>query len=138
MCTALDPDAYGRIIATCTAGEVSQRDNGSRGTRLRLTRFSEDYVAVQADAKAGRVGIWAGSVEAPWTYRANGRQRATAASPREGCPIKGNISPDDERIYHTPWSPWYGRTQIDEASGEHWFCDEAEARAAGWRAARWK
>ena len=52
-----------------------------------------------------------------------------------GCPIKGNIARDGERIYHTPWSPWYGRTQISAAKGERWFCDEGAAQAAGWRAA---
>ena len=28
------------------------------------------------------------------------------------------------------------RTEIDTVAGERWFCDEAEAKAAGWRAAR--
>ncbi len=54
------------------------------------------------------------------------------------CPIKGNISKTGERIYHTPWSPWYSRTKINEATGERWFCDESEAAAAGWRAARFR
>jgi hypothetical protein len=35
-----------------------------------------------------------------------------------------------------PGSPAYERTKIDEAKGERWFCSEAEARAAGWRAPR--
>ena len=39
-------------------------------------------------------------------------------------------------IYHVPGSPAYERTKIDEAKGERWFCSEAEARAAGWRAPR--
>ena len=49
--------------------------------------------------------------------------------------IKGNVARDGERIYHTPWSPWYGRTKISEGKGERWFCDEGAAQAAGWRAA---
>ncbi len=64
--------------------------------------------------------------------------RAAAAAPVEGCPIKGNINQDGERIYHTPWSPWYDRTQINEAMGERWFCDEAAAVDSGWRTARFK
>ena len=39
-----------------------------------------------------------------------------------------------ERVYHTPDSPWYGRTEIDTDSGERWFCTEREAVEAGWRA----
>ena len=35
-----------------------------------------------------------------------------------------------------PGSPSYANTKIDESKGERWFCTEAEARAAGWRALR--
>ncbi len=77
------------------------------------------------------------AAEAPWTYRENRWARAATASPRPGCPIKGNISVGSgEHIYHTPWSANYDRTVIDEAKGERWFCNEAEAIAAGWRPAR--
>ncbi len=47
--------------------------------------------------------------------------------------IKGNISSGDEMIYHTPESPYYDRTRIDEAGGERWFCTAGEAELAGWR-----
>ena len=53
----------------------------------------------------------------------------------EHCRIKGNINVDSgERVYHTPDSPWYERTEIDTEAGEQWFCTEREAQAAGWRA----
>ena len=39
-----------------------------------------------------------------------------------------------ERVYHTPDSPWYARTEIDTSAGERWFCTEREAQEAGWRA----
>ena len=50
--------------------------------------------------------------------------------------IKGNISRKGERIYHLPGWSSYAATRIDTARGEQWFCSEAEAAAAGWRAAR--
>lgn len=50
-----------------------------------------------------------------------------------GCKIKGNIG-NSGKIYHVPGSPSYANTKIDESRGERWFCSEAEARAAGWRA----
>jgi hypothetical protein len=40
------------------------------------------------------------------------------------------------RIYHVPGTAGYAQTRIDERRGERWFCSEAEARAAGWRAPR--
>jgi len=50
-------------------------------------------------------------------------------------PIKGNINAKGEKIYHAPWSKHYAATKIDTSKGERWFCSEAEAKAAGWRAA---
>jgi hypothetical protein len=48
----------------------------------------------------------------------------------------GNISAKGDRIFHTPGSRDYNRTQINEGAGERWFCSESEAIAAGWRALR--
>lgn len=52
----------------------------------------------------------------------------------DGCAIKGNIGSGGKKVYHLPGSAAYARTKIDTAKGERWFCSEAEARAAGWRA----
>ena len=50
------------------------------------------------------------------------------------CVIKGNISvATGERIYHVPGQEHYDETIISPDKGEHWFCSEAEAMAAGWR-----
>ncbi len=55
----------------------------------------------------------------------------------QNCVIKGNISIDTgERIYHVPGQHYYAVTKISPEYGERWFCSEAEARAAGWRAAK--
>lgn len=59
-----------------------------------------------------------------------------AALPEPGCLIKGNVSGSGARIYHLPGTSGYQSTRIDLARGEHWFCDEREARAAGFRRAR--
>ncbi|QGY44830.1 hypothetical protein GM418_14485 [Maribellus comscasis] len=49
------------------------------------------------------------------------------------CNIKGNISKDGKKIYHTPDSPWYAKTVISTSFGERWFCTEQEAENAGFR-----
>ncbi len=49
--------------------------------------------------------------------------------------IKGNISSDGQKIYHVPAGKYYARVKIDLEQGERLFCSEAEAQAAGWRAA---
>jgi hypothetical protein len=53
-----------------------------------------------------------------------------------GCLIKGNINDKGVKIYHLPGGREYEHTRIRPERGERWFCTEAEAREAGWRAAR--
>lgn len=138
-CEARDRDQYGRIVAVCRQSGIDINEiMVGEGLAWAFVRFSDDYVIQEASARAARVGIWQGPAELPWEYRENRWERAAEASPRPGCPIKGNINRQGERIYHTPWSPWYGRTQINENQGERWFCDEAEALEAGWRAPYWR
>jgi len=58
-----------------------------------------------------------------------------AGSGGNGCTIKGNINSKGQRIYHVDGkSPSDDDTVVDESAGERWFCSEAEAQAAGWRA----
>jgi endonuclease YncB( thermonuclease family) len=136
-CEPKDRDRYNRIVAICTDqnGNLNERMI-SDGMAWAFVKYSDAYEGIEAAAKKRHVGIWGGNAELPWEYRENKWQRAADASPRLGCPIKGNISRKGEKIYYTPWSPWYSRTKIDEDKGERWFCDEAEALAAGWRAPR--
>lgn len=137
-CEPLDRDGYGRIVARCSVDGMDIAEIlVSEGLVWSFRRYSADYASFEDDARAAGRGIWQAPTEAPWDYRADRWERAVAAAP-DGCPIKGNINAEGEHIYHTPWSPWYGRTKISEAAGERWFCDEAEAIAAGWRAARFR
>jgi endonuclease YncB( thermonuclease family) len=138
-CEAHGNDPYGRIIATCFVEDVDLgRKLVGEGLAWAFVKYDAVYRDDEVAAKAAGLGIWQGAAQAPWDYRAARWERAVESSPREGCPIKGNINGEGERIYHTPWSPWYSRTKIDEGNGERWFCDEAEAVAAGWRAARFR
>lgn len=137
-CHALDRDHYGRVIARCVVdGEDIGRGLVTAGLAWAYREYSTDYIVEEGASQAAKIGIWSAENLPPWEYRSQRWERAAAESPRPQCPIKGNINRQGERIYHTPWSPYYARTIIDEASGERWFCDEAEAVAAGWRAARW-
>jgi len=138
-CRARDRDAYGRIVADCWQGDIHVNATlVAEGLAWAFTRYSDEFEGQEAIARAAGLGIWNGEAEPSWDYRANRWARAAETSPRPGCPIKGNISQKSERIYHTPWSPVYERTEINEAAGDRWFCDEAEAQAAGWRPARWR
>jgi endonuclease YncB( thermonuclease family) len=144
-CTQRDVDDYGRSVAVCRSGAADLAAEMARsGFAVAYRRYSNDYVDEENEARAAKRGIWAGEFAVPEDYRRDERtdappqRRVVQAQqpPRDGCYIKGNINGEGERIYHVPSSSSYDDTVIDGTKGERWFCTEAEARAAGWRAPR--
>jgi endonuclease YncB( thermonuclease family) len=134
-CEGRELDQYGRLIAACAAGNANLGATMVvNGLAVVFAKFSDTYVAEEKAARAAKAGVWAGTFLMPWEYRSMRWTEEAAATPGN-CPIKGNIS-ENGRIYHTPYSDSYARTRINESKGERWFCSEAEALAAGWRAAR--
>jgi endonuclease YncB( thermonuclease family) len=143
-CAKTEKDKYGRWLARCTVGGADLAGwMASHGWAVPYRDCKCEVVRDAADqARASQLGIWAGSFMLPWEWRAqNNAQTVTtgsqvAPSNSMGCLIKGNISSEGERIYHVPGGRWYDATKINESKGERWFCSEAEAIAAGWRAAK--
>jgi endonuclease YncB( thermonuclease family) len=134
-CESLGLDSYDRHIGRCYAGRMDLAQGMvKQGMAWAFIKFSDEYAPIQAKAKRRKLGVWQGKSQAPWDFRSQ-KWKAAAQKAPKGCPIKGNISASGH-IYHPPWSKWYSRTRIDTAKGERWFCDEAEAIAAGWRAPR--
>ncbi len=128
-------DKYKRLLGVCYAGAVELNAELVRqGLAFAFVRYSRSYVGQEAQARAAKIGIWSGTAQAPWDYRAERWQMAEVGTPT-GCPIKGNVTANG-RIYHMPWSPWYGRVKMDGDKGKRWFCTEEEAVAAGWRPAQ--
>ncbi len=136
-CTGHAFDAYERLLGTCRANGV---DVGSAlvrdGHALAYVKYTDRYAREEATARSAKRGVWQGEFTPPWDWRRERWRAAGGDAPSPDCPIKGNVNARGERIYHPPWSRSYARTRIDETKGERWFCDEAEALAAGWRAPR--
>lgn len=132
-CVEIEQDRYGRSVATCTArgGDVGQQIV-SEGLAWAFVRYSNAYVLDEKAAAVAERGIWAYQMDNPAAFRA---VQTAVPAPTGPCIIKGNIS-GSGKIYHMPHNRDYDRTRVNEASGERWFCNEAEAQAAGWRAAR--
>ncbi|MCF2871929.1 thermonuclease family protein [Octadecabacter sp. G9-8] len=136
-CQQMDVDRYGRIIGKCfvngqDVGEAIVNDGLAEAYR----RYSMDYDLAEKAAQVTGAGLWASEMQAPAAFRAQQRTSSPdSAAPSANCFIKGNISGSGQ-IYHMPHNRDYDNTRINEANGERWFCSEAEARAAGWRAAR--
>ena len=136
QCDNRGTDGYGRVIGVCRAGGVDINATMVRsGHAWAFRKYSTDYVAEERAARREAVGVFQAETETPWDYRSKKWQVSAQQAP-DGCPIKGNISQNGQ-IYHAPWSPFYNRTKISTSKGERWFCSEAEAVEAGWRAPRW-
>lgn len=133
-CITLDQDRYGRAVARC---EVEGQDAGrvlvQSGWAYAYRRYSMDYDLDEKTAAERGLGLHGSSTQAPAEFRAQNGQGATTD---RTCAIKGNISGSGKRIYHMPGQEHYRQTRITPSKGERWFCNEAEAQAAGWRKAR--
>lgn len=133
-CQSRGLDKYGRLLGICFVGNLDiNAEMVKRGYAWAFVRYSKMYVADEAAAKKFALGIWQGPAVPAWDYRAN-KWTTVAVDAPQGCAIKGNVSRNG-LIYHMPWSPWYEKVTMSPERGTRWFCTEAEATAAGWRAA---
>ena len=133
-CETSVKDRYGRHIATCFADNINlNKAMVLNGHALAYRQYSKRYIEAEKTAKIKQAGMWQGKFVAPWKWRKGERLSQKKQPNTSECLIKGNIG-NSGKIYHTRASQWYSRTKINEAKGERWFCTEAEAIAAGWRA----
>ncbi len=136
-CRRTGTDRYGRFLGVCFKDGLDiNAEMVRRGLAWAFVKYSSRYVGgEEAEARGKKIGIWQANTMPAWDYRANTWARAAAGGVTNAeCVIKGNVTRHG-RIYHMPWSPWYDSVNMAEGSGKCWFCDEAEAREAGWRPA---
>lgn len=133
-------DSYQRSLATCYRGGVNINQYlVAQGWATAYKKYDRRYIDMERLAKRNKKGLWQGSFVSPEEFRAArwSEVEENTAQQRVGCTIKGNINSKGDRIYHVQGvSNNYARTRINEQRGEKWFCSEAEAKAAGWRAPR--
>lgn len=110
------------------AGELVRRGNVFAASGL----FAP-YSTEEAEARAGKSGIWIGDAAHPSDYRDQKWEEAKRASP-DGCPIKGSVR-SGRKLYVVPWARGYEQVRIAKNRGERWFCSESEAQEAGFKAA---
>jgi micrococcal nuclease len=147
-----ETDQYGRLLRFVWLLDSSHPGQGEMVDALlvqegyaRLDTFPPDvrykdlFAQLQQQAQTAHAGLWGAVCTSATTVPAT--ETPPPASGTEVCDyssttqpvIKGNISSSGEKIYHVPGQQFYDQTQIDVASGEHWFCTEQEALDAGWR-----
>ncbi len=129
-------DGRGLALARCYNGAV---DLGAEmiasGMAWAVPGEPSPYREAAARAKVQRKGFWRDTSEAPWLFRAR-RAKEVADEAGSPCTVKGIVDGGRKTLI-TPWSPWYRDVDVDPARGDRWFCSEAEAVAAGWRAPLW-
>jgi endonuclease YncB( thermonuclease family) len=138
-CVLVEHDRYGRFVGNCFRADG--RHVGAwlvrSGLALDWPRYSDGaFAAEQAAAQEESIGLWAGSFQSRWDWRAERSEQPSAVEKADDCVIKGNINARGEGIYHVPGQKGYARTKISERDGERYFCTEEEAQAAGWRRAK--
>lgn len=128
------PDRYGRIIAKCFEGGT---DIGRRLVQLGYARaylrYSQDYAEDEKQAIFAKRGLWAADFGSPAEHR---RDKPRASKTPDGCLLKGNIARNGSKIFHAPGQRDYAKVSIDTGKGERCFETSAQAKAAGWRAAK--
>lgn len=73
-CEAKGRDRYRRIIAVCFKGGTNL--NGwmvAQGWAVAFRKYGKDYIPEENTARENRRGMWAGSFEMPWDWRAKRR-----------------------------------------------------------------
>lgn len=146
-CNAIGEDNHNRFLSACTVANGSDLSQAMTlsGWAWAFTKFRDTYLPAEKQAARLSLGVHGGDCEKPWDFRARIWAEGSQKAPDPNCPIKGNVSNRNgsvNTIYHTPWSEWYARTKINPNNCatrdghrycEQWFCDEKQAKDAGWR-----
>lgn len=135
-----DQDDFGRLLRFIFVDDVFvNRELIKQGLATSFNRphtatcaslFTEDMLR----AYQARLGTWESADE---QYQ-DGKEQCPngCITHLSSCNIKGNITSQDDYIYHLPSSPDYQEVKIQPEKGERWFCTLEEAIYNGWRPAR--
>lgn len=101
-CRQSGTDSYGRVVASCRAGRTDLAEALVRaGMAVALPEFSDAYVHAEAQAKARRVGIWAGEFQMPADFRAaNGNAAPRVRQRPEPAPQRQSYSNQPARVVY--------------------------------------
>jgi micrococcal nuclease len=135
-----DSDDFGRLLRFVYVEEVFvnrllvEEGLATSFNRPHDAACAELFTEAMLDAYHARTGIWEG-IDKVYQDGPPLCPNGCEDHPR-GCNIKGNITAQDDYIYHVPSSPDYPDVKIQPEKGERWFCTLEEALNMGWRPPR--
>jgi endonuclease YncB( thermonuclease family) len=79
-CRNKDRDRWGRRVAQCATTQTGDLGAAlvAQGWAIAFTRYSQTYVAHEAQARSERRGAWEGAFDAPADWRAGRRTQASS------------------------------------------------------------
>ena len=137
-----ETDRYGRLLRYIYVGEIFVNEYLVKEGFAKASSYPPDvkyqdkFKASEALARDSKKGLWGGCSLGSGQVQSSTNYSLTTLNNNPDCKIKGNISSSGEKIYHVPGGSYYDKTSIDESKGERWFCSDAEAVTAGWRASK--
>jgi endonuclease YncB( thermonuclease family) len=73
-CLPKGRDRYKRVVAVCFKGETNLNAwMVAQGWAVAFRKYGIDYISQEDEARLARRGIWAGTFEMPWDWRARKR-----------------------------------------------------------------
>lgn len=138
-----DRDSYGRLLRfVISNGVFVNLELVKKGNAVSFNRPHDALCASVFDdemyrAFKGNQGLWQ-AIRAAYEPEATPEASCPQGCEKhvKSCDIKGNISKDDDYIFHLPGTKDYAGTSISPKSGERWFCTLEEAVANGFRPPR--
>jgi hypothetical protein len=128
-CEFVTWDQYGRFVGNCSRADGTDVAAWLVKNGLDWPKYSHGaYASQQSAAKASKLGLWKGSFEEPWTWRAEQAQRSTSiqrlgiisSQPQSSgysCEPRGTcsqISSCDEANWYLANCPWGGKLDRDK------------------------
>lgn len=137
-----ETDRYGRLLRYVYIGETFVNEYLVKEGFAKAASYPPDikyqdkFKTAETSARENQRGLWGSCNISSGQVQSSTNYSLTTLNTNPDCKIKGNISSSGEKIYHVPSGQYYDKTSIDENKGERWFCSEADAVAAGWRASK--
>lgn len=118
----IEADNFDRLLASVfrdnlLLNEVLVQEGLATVQKNQQGKYTPRLTTAEITAQEAQRGLWSAACQAPTN---------------PNCLIKGNVRRENgTKIYHLPACYNYAKIVMDSSEGDRWFCQEEEAKAAG-------